>query len=220
MAISKNRIDKFMLEAGLMIQNAFSDPVIKTAISGFGYHEEKFMAGKKLYDEAMDLQNLQKMKYGERVAATAGFYSAWKTMNKQYMKALKIARIVFKDDAKADKALMLQGERKQSFSGWLEQAQIFYENLLNNTDLLSPFSEYGYSAESLRQEYEFLKQVAGKNAIQKKLMGEARETAELRDKKLNELAGWIADLRVVAKVALEDDPQQLEKLGIVVKRKR
>jgi hypothetical protein len=41
-----------------------------------------------------------------------------------------------------------------------------------------------------------------------------------RDKKLDELASQISDLRAVAKVVLQGTPQQLEKLGILARSER
>jgi hypothetical protein len=54
---------------------------------------------------------------------------------------------------------------------------------------------------------------------QKKETGEAQEATEMRDKALDNLAKWISNFRAVAKVALEDNPQQLEKLGILARTK-
>ena len=73
----KTRMSKFLLSAQVMIVNALSDPVIKKALAGYGYAEEKLLAGKMLYDEIIELDNLQKMKYGKRIAATAELDDAW-----------------------------------------------------------------------------------------------------------------------------------------------
>lgn len=217
MGISKKRIDEFMLAARVMIENALTDDEVRRALTGYGYHEEKLMAGKRLYDEVTALHNAQKKAYGERMAATAEFLDCRKKANEQYMKALKVARAAFKDDPKADRALMLRGDRKQSFSEWLEQAQVFYENILKDSDLLNTFSGYGYSPDRLRREAALLEQAVIKSFAQKQKTGEAQEATALRDNKLDELARWISDLQAVVKVALQDDPQQLEKLGIVIK---
>lgn len=52
---------------------------------------------------------------------------------------------------------------------------------------------------------------------QKKETGEAQAATQRRDKKIDELAKWVSDLRAVVKVALAGDPQQLEKLGILAR---
>lgn len=214
-----NRIDQFLLIAQVMIENALSDTGVKTALASFGYSEEKLKAGKKLYEEAVALQNTQKKEYGDQVAATAELNDIWDTAHQQYIRTLRIARVAFNENIKADKATMLFGRRKQSLSGWLEQARAFYTNLLSDTAFLTALAEYGYTNEKLQQESALIDQVIAKHLQQKKEIGEAQEATETRDKALDKLAQWISDLRAVAKVALEDNPQQLEKMGILARTK-
>ncbi len=217
MANNQTRIDQFLLSSQVMIENSLSDNGIKTALADFGYTEEKLNAGKQLYDEAAALQNAQKKEYGDQVAATAELNEIWETAHQQYIRTLKIARVAFNDNIKADKATMLFGRRKQSLSGWLEQAQAFYKNLLNDTAFLTTLSAFGYTEEKLQNESTLINQVIAKHLAQKKEVGEAQEATETRDKALDKLAHWISDLRAVAKVTLEDNPQQLEKLGILAR---
>jgi anion-transporting ArsA/GET3 family ATPase len=219
MANNQSRIDQFLLSSQIMIENSLSDGIIKTALANYGYTEEKLKTGKQLYEEAVALQNAQKKEYGDQIAATAELNNTWEMAHQQYIRTLKIARVAFNDNIKADKTTMLFGRRKQSLSGWLEQARAFYKNLLGDTDFLAALSEFGYTEEKLRQESTLIDQVISKHLAQKKEIGEAQEATETRDKALDKLANWISDLRAVAKVALEDNPQQLEKLGILARKK-
>lgn len=220
MANLKNRIDEFLLAAQVMIENSLADPDVKAALTAYGYTGETLAAGKTLYDEAVALQNSQKKEYGGQVAATSELNDIWETADHQYMRTLKIARVAFQDHPKADKAVMLFGRRKESLSGWLEQAQAFYANIQSDADLMKALTQYGYTTEKLQQESALLNQIAAKNQQQKKEMGEAQAATQARDKKIDELAHWISDLRAVAKVAMADDPQQLEKLGILARTSR
>lgn len=213
----QNRIDVFLLEAGVMIENALSDPQVKQALEGYGYNEDKLSVGKKLYDEAMVLQNAQKKEYGEQVAATAELNGIWETADKQYMRALKIARVAFQGNAKVNKSIMLYGTRKPSLSGWLEQTKAFYANILGDDELLNLIAGYGYTREKLQTESALLDQVTATHMQQKKEIGEAQNATQARDKVFDDLAKWVSDLRAVAKVALEDNPQHLEKLGILAR---
>jgi hypothetical protein len=217
MSSGKSPIDEFLLSAQVMIENSVSDPAVKAALANYGYTEEKLLAGKTMYVEATALQNAQKKEYGEQAAATAELNDIWETADQQYMKTLKVARVAFKENVKADKAAMLFGSRKRSLSGWLEQAQAFYTNIQNDSELMNDLSQYGYSPTKLEQEIGLINQVAAKNNEQKKEVGEAQKATQVRDKKIDELSKWVSDLRAVAKVALADDRQQLEKLGILAR---
>ena len=112
---------------------------------------------------------------------------------------------------------MLYGIRKQSFNGWQEKAVSFYANILNGPQLLETMAGYGYPEDRLKQEYEMVKQVVEQDLRQKKEKGESEQATRVRDQKLDELADFVSDLRGIAKVALADTPDYLEKLGILAR---
>jgi hypothetical protein len=76
---------------------------------------------------------------------------------------------------------------------------------------------FGYPEEKLQQEYEMVKEVIAKNLEQKKEKGDSEQATRVRDQKLDELADYLSDLRSIAKVALADTPDYLEKLGILAR---
>jgi len=51
--------------------------------------------------------------------------------------------------------------------------------------------------------------------VQEKEKGEAQAATQARDKALDELQDWLSDYLAIAKVALEEDPQLLEGLGVL-----
>lgn len=218
MAKLKTQISKFLLSAQTMIENALADEEIKQTLAAYGYTAEILTVGKKLYEKVAVLQNTRKREYGEQVAATAELNESRKQAKLLYMKTLKIARVALKEKVKADKAVMLYGARKRSFSSWFEQAQAFYANLICDDEFMSILSAYGYSPEKLEQEFAFINKVFAKHLIQKKETGEAQEATVIRDNALDDLIAWISDFKAVARVAFAENPQQLEKLGIVIKR--
>jgi hypothetical protein len=203
--------------AKTMIENALSDNDVKTALAGYGYDEAMLQTGKTLYDEAFELNLAQKKETGEKVAATTEFNNLWAEVDQQYMKTLKVARIVLKNLYKADQSAMLYGVRKPSFNGWQEQAVSFYANILKDPQLLEVMAKFGYPEEKLQEEYEMVKEVIQKQLRQKKEKGESEQATRFRDQKLDELADFVSDLRGIAKVALADTPDYLEKLGILAR---
>ena len=213
----KNKIEDFLMSAKIMIENALSDNAVQTALAGYGYDAAMLQTGKALYDEASELDLAQKKETGEKVAATAEFNNLWAEADQQYMKTLKVARIVLKNLYHADQAAMLYGVRKQSFNGWQEQAVSFYANTLSDPQLLEAMAKYGYPEDRLQQEYDMVKQVIDKQLQQKKEKGDSEQATRFRDQKLDQLADFVSDLRGIAKVALADTPDYLEKLGILAR---
>ena len=56
--------------------------------------------------------------------------------------------------------------------------------------------------------------VATLNASQEKEKSEAQKATKARDKALDNLDEWYVEFRELARIALEDDAQQLEALGL------
>ena len=131
------------------------------------------------------------------------------------MKTVKIARVALQDNVRAQNTLMIANQRKQNLSGWLEQANAFYSNLLDDEALIAEMTPYGYDAVKLRSEFDLVESVQQKNAKHKKETGGAQEATDSRDKKMDELDKWLSNFRSIVKVAFDETPQKLERLGIM-----
>lgn len=132
------------------------------------------------------------------------------------MKALKVARIAYGDYPKAVTALRLYGPRKQSLAGWLEQAGTFYSNLAADSALAGSLARYGYDAARLAEGAALVEAVKARS--QEKTIGSGTvqaSTAE-RDRRLRDLDAYVSELRTIARVAFYEEPQELEKLGVLV----
>lgn len=218
MTPKKNRLQDFFAEAETMLSNANSDQAIGRALSPFGYTPQRLAEGLALYQAANDLHRGQQKEYSEQIAATEAFNAAWDAASKSYGLTLRIARTAFKNHAQASKLLQLQGERHQSFAGWLEQVEAFYAGLSADPALTASMANFGYPAAKIAAEYQAVKAVKELRNQQLKETGEAQHATEQRDKSLVILDAWLADFRAVSKVALADQSQQLEKLGMLARR--
>lgn len=202
-----------LLAAQMAIENALSDADIKAELALFGYDEARLLAGKALSEEAKSLSRTQLVEYGEQYAASNDFYAKWEAAKTAYSRSLKVARIAFKDNSKAQSSLKLNGARKGSFYGWLNQAEDFYANLLANPDLTAVLAGYGYDEAKLQTEAALVATADAANNLQQTEIGEAQDATKARDAKLDELDDWVSDFRGIAEVALADRPQLLEKLA-------
>ena len=212
----KKRLDDFLLASQVMIDNAIADGEIKEKLAKFGYDEKKLNNGKTLFTELINLYNNQKKELGDKIEATKEQNDAYNASHKEYIKSVKVARVALQKNAKAA-SLLLDGDRKKSISGYIEQANAFYTNLLGDADLLYAMAEFGYGKEKLLADHGLMDELIKKVETQAKETGEAQAATEKRDKKIDELDSWLADLKKIAMIAFEDDRQKLEKLGITAK---
>ena len=121
--MENNTIDAKLLNAEVAIDNAMGNAAISTALEVFG---------KALHERALTLHKKQKKEYGEQYAATSELKAALSSANKAYMLDLGVARVALRTQVSAVEPLQLNGQRKKTYSGWVEQVTMFYDNALED----------------------------------------------------------------------------------------
>lgn len=216
----KTSQSKFLQEARTLVENAAGLPELASVLSGYGYTDARFKEGLHLLDAADGLARKKTEDHGESIEATAGFAKAWAAANVSYCKTLKLARIALGDDAKAITALKMMGPRKQSFSGWFDQAGTFYDNLMREPRFVTMMAGFGYSKDRLAAERAAVHDVGAKYNVHAQESGSDQASTVDRDRKLKELDCWVSDLRGVCEVAFYEDREELEKLGPLAPTRR
>ena len=208
-------IDTLLSDAQLAINNALNNPTVLGYLSDFGYTSAKLQQGKKLYNLAAAAQLAQQTEAGEQVSATTEVNSAWEQAKKTYSRMLKVARVAFKRNSGVAVQLELNGTRKKSLSGWMAQANQFYQNALGDKAVLTALKEFGITERKLKAGLAELAVVEKANLAQEKEKGEAQAATQKRDAALDALQDWSSDYLAIAKIALEEEPQLLEGLGVL-----
>ena len=214
MPAKKQSIEERLLAAQVAIDNALSDADIQTYMAEFGYDAQRIGEGKTLYDTTQQLQQKQTAEYGDQFAATDALETARDQANADYMRFVKVARVALKSDRDAFQKLDLDGKRKVSLSGWLAQAKQFYLNALADAGVQTKLADFGITQTKLDAGKALVDAAEAANAVQEKEKGEAQQATLERDQALDNLDGWMSDFTAIARVALEEKPQLLEKLGI------
>lgn len=217
MNYSRLKKEEILFQASLRINNSLNDDAIKNAVALVGYSEEELNAGAALSNEAATLYEVQLKEYGDVDDAQDRLKLSRKAVNKMYKVTLQIARIAFRKNVQAETTLELNGKRARTFSGWLKQSLNFYHAIIANNDWTAAMAKYGQTEGVLNSALQEIKEVSAAAENVKKEMGDAQNATEVRDLKFEELINWLTDYDVLAKIALVDSPQLLEKIGIVVK---
>ncbi|WP_109829704.1 hypothetical protein [Reichenbachiella versicolor] len=213
--MARKTIDQQISDASVAINNGISNVDISRALAVYGYDENKMQQGRNLLAEVQSLQSKQKLEYGEKIASTDNLHDAREASNKLYIPQVKLARIAFSKDRGMSESLQINGRRKESFASWISQASTFYTNILASPSSIDAMAQFNITVEKLQEGQQLVEEVAKALAVQKKETGEAQQSTENRNVKLDELNEWYSDYITVAQIALEDSPQYMEMLGII-----
>lgn len=210
---SKQSIAQKLLEAQLTINNSLSDPEIQELVAAFGYSAGKLNAAKGLYDAAREAVNLQKSKSGDQQESTSRLTETEAAARDAYQALSKVARAVFIKDKAQLITLGLTGRQPKDLAGFLTAAYTLFDNAAN----LSVLADYGYGAARLQIERGRISALDQANQQQEAAKGAAQQATRERDAALQSLNDWVSQYRKIARVALREKKQLLEKIGIVVR---
>jgi hypothetical protein len=210
-------IDGRLLFAYNAITNAMGNSVISQALARCGYDEERLQQGMDLYNKVQELNAAKEDEYGDQYAATDALVTSRVEANKMYTKHLTFARIAFKNEPQIENSLMLKGARADSYSGWLQQANVFYTNALKKEKIITGFALMGITRKELEKGQAMVKEVEQNFSTKHQETTEAQDATRMRDRAFDELNEWVSDLITVSRIALDDKPEYMEMLGVVVK---
>lgn len=183
-------------------------------LAKYGYPLAEVKIGLDMYEDTFTKHEKQKKEYGEQFGATDKLTTARRTANLRYMKYLKIARAVFRDNRNEREALMLDGDRKNSFAGWVEQSTVFYKNALDSQTIKDAMAKKGITTALLEAGLAEVKAAEVASANQNKEMSEAVKATEDRDLALDKLEKWFADFRDISIAVLDENPELIRQMGL------
>jgi hypothetical protein len=199
------------------ISNAIKVNTIKDVLVNFGYGESRLQEGRGLYTKAEELYYHQMRKYGKQFAATDACMKARAKAYEVYINHVKLSRLAFKNNRTICQMLQINGDRKETHSGFMQQVSAFYSNALATDEVLSGLAVYSVTRTDLERGSELVKVYQEKRREQLWEISEAQSSTEERDKAIREMDEWISDFIAVCRIAFGKS-QDLEMLGIVVKR--
>ena len=209
-----------MAQIGLVINGTLNNPAILAAVDPFGYTEARIRTeGLEKYNRTQtEFLNFQK-EYGEQYTAYEELTELWDKNRNIYMPILKLTRIGLKNKVGALHSLRAAGTRNRSVTGFMNDAQLLYNNLMSQPEFMDIMNRFGVTNATMNEAKVQLDKLKEAHIKYFKEKGEAQDQTVKRDKMYDELYDWYSDFRAVLRIALNDSEQMLEKLGIVVKRK-
>lgn len=103
------------------------------------------------------------------------------------------------------------------FADWYADTDLVYTNVLEHGEWITSMQGFGYTSESLAALQTKLRKLNELQQIQQQEIGDAQQATDQKWNSYNQLKDFCYKLREVAKIEFENDPQLLEKLGILVR---
>ena len=215
MSRPKLSISERLTFANVAISNALSDPQIGKLLGEFGYQTPKLSEGKALYEAADLTVKNQVALYGEQKNATARLESAEKVARTAYQNLAQVARAAFARDKAKLSVLGLDNPMPKPLPLFLTMTTTLFDNASHNAEIAEVLKSYGYTTEKLSKERGKIVELSAANIAQEAARGAAQNATFEQNKAMEALDYWMSSFVKVAKVALRQYPELLEKLGIL-----
>lgn len=203
----------FLNQVDIAIDNALSIPEIIEKLSDYGYDARKLRKGQEMRRAIDGLRMQQEDAQIAAKDATRTLNEVRQQVDTMFVSHLAIARIAFKDDRTFWNALKLGQARERNLPDWLTQVQRFYNRIVVVANVIE---RYNIPKKELIETRKMIAQIGNLQRLQKKAKGQAQIATQNKNDALNELELWMRRFLRIARVALDDNPQQLEMLGVVV----
>lgn len=197
----------------LSLSNALNFQPLKKPLATFSFDRPKLMQGQNRLEKVLALESTKDDTYGAQKAATDTVTAEREAVRKQFGEHRQLAQLAFKGDRDTETQLKLNVRIKKDFSGWLTQATAFYDKISEHQEGIA---RYGVTAEVLQQTQTRLQALVALYHQQTQRKAEAQNNTEQRNQAIKELDAWMREFYQVAKIALKDEPQLLEAIGISV----
>ena len=214
--MARKTIAQTLEQQRVLIFNS-SKPEVASLLESFGIDSKYLQKGEILYNEVIQLSETQKKEQQEESLAFDNFYESKTECEVNHKRNRKIIKMVSRSDRNLQNRIKLYVPKEYAIEEWFKQVLEFYNLVLNESELLNVLSKFGVTKEKLTADklaVESLKPLRNEAMSEK---GQAQEATRLRNTKMEELEDYCYELRTIATIALENNIQLLETLGILVR---
>jgi len=204
MHYSKQKFDDFIINSRSILDVSTKAEGVREAVGNFGYTDERLSEGRQLYEDLVGITKLQEIKEEERKVCFERKAAIQAKVSLDYMKYLKIARIVFSKDNEAFLSLALKGQRERTYEKWYHQVSVFCNNLLANDEYLKKMNSFGIKEKNIQKLKVDLDSIQTVSDECTRLS--ARVSSLVKEKKFRTVRWqkWLSDFIKIVRIAIQD----------------
>ncbi|MCP5052617.1 MAG: hypothetical protein GY940_35945 [bacterium] len=216
MLFSKQKISDFLVNSNHMLDIAGRDPVIKPAIVVYNYDDTRLGEIQALWGRTDTKVKEFEASLAEKKEMKIIFKRVFGESHGAYMEHVKFGKSLCRHDPEKKVKLGLDLRRQMVFNKWYLQSTGYYSQLLPDEEAIAKFAKLAITKEMLEEGQAGIFAANKAKEDYQMAIGQSQAMKFERDRLLVQLEHEIADLALVCRYALRDNPQQLEKLGILV----
>lgn len=199
------------------LTNAKAQPEIASAMEESGYGPDEIAEGEAILKETQTVFTGNRTEDTEASDAYDEFDALKNNIEKQYKVHRKKAKIVFKNDPVTLQKLDIHKPEPDAYISWVDSLETFYGAITASEEIQAQLNRLKLTAEKVQQAAALIPQMKTARTKYLKEKGESEDATKAKDAAFAKLNSWMSDFYAVARIALEDNPQLLEALGITVK---
>ncbi len=212
----RNTFERRYYERKRALEMAVSDPDLSAFAGQYGFTAERLNGAIVQADALWGLAENQMSKRETQLEATRRFNEAWSACREITRDIIDAAKLAFRYDRAVYNALKLGGARPNAFSEWVAANTYLYSQLLGDPVLQEALANYNTPLEKIQLGRQQLQDAIAADRVKEDGIAEAQRATERKIKANKEFAGFVTKFFKVMRIALEDEPQLLEKLGITM----
>ena len=207
-----------LMKYELSFENVKNQPIIAQQMADCGYDAVKIKEGKDLLAACQKEREVSQKEGGGATEAYNEYHKKETEIKELFKKHRKRGRVAFVKDPVAMKILGLSGNLPRAHAKWVDSMRIFYKGLKNKPELLAKVARFKITLAVVDANLALIDEMETRLAAYKKEKGESEDATSSKDMAFEKIDTWMTEFYANAKIALEDHPQLLEALGIVVRR--
>ena len=198
-------------------ENVEKQPEIATVMTEFGYGPETVAEGKAMLGATRQAYETNKTEDDETSEAYNLFETKKEELAEIYSTDRKKAKVVFRNDPLTLERLGISGAMPRTYVRWLETVKTFYSEALADETIKNKLARLRVTADGLNAANTLIGELESARAGYLREKGESQEATKTKDAAFSQLDDWMRDFYDVARIALDEKPQLLEALGLLVR---
>jgi hypothetical protein len=208
---------KFLERSRVALTNAQSDTTIKPLLAEYGMDDEKIAEGWGIYNTTKTTWEQNKKETAETKIASNTYREEYDQMRILFKEHRDKTLIFFKKQPAILIRLGVEGRFPDNYRDFFDKTKLFYQTILENEEVQQKTSLIKITPEVATEALAKHESLLARRAEYDKEFGESQEATKSKNAALIELKEWMDDFDSIAKVALYNQPQLLEVLGIFVR---